>query len=76
MSLGGQVEAVGTPQERVRGVGVTRRMPTAKPRNVISATAHNKSVVSAPKAMGEAGVRRCIWLKPIRTFSMSIRRRY
>eukprot|EP00959_Pyramimonas_sp_CCMP1952_P374729 7848044-Pyramimonas_sp.AAC.1 len=67
-------EAARALQEKARGASVTRKAPTETPWNVISAMAHTMFVASAPKAMGEAGVRRCIRPKPIPTFSASIRR--
>eukprot|EP00959_Pyramimonas_sp_CCMP1952_P000917 18274-Pyramimonas_sp.AAC.1 len=66
----------GRGRMRTSGKGKGRRGnpkdANGKPWNVISAIAHNISVASALKAMGEAGVHRCIWLKPIRKSSMSI----
>eukprot|EP00959_Pyramimonas_sp_CCMP1952_P217977 4558867-Pyramimonas_sp.AAC.1 len=66
---------VGALQERVRDVGATRKMRTAKQWNGICRT-RNNFAVNAFRAMGEAGVRRYFWLTPTRTYSMSTGRRH
>eukprot|EP00959_Pyramimonas_sp_CCMP1952_P261262 5462136-Pyramimonas_sp.AAC.1 len=69
----------GRGRRRASGTGMGRRGNpndvTGKPWNVLPAITRSISVVNASEALGEAGVRRYMWLKPLRTSSMSVGRR-